>query len=38
VTAAATIDQALALIDNQAIDAAMLDINLNGKKRPSRML
>ena len=30
--AAATIDQALAMIDNQAIDVAMLDINLSGKK------
>ena len=32
VTAAATVDQALAMIDNQAIDVAMLDINLSGKK------
>ena len=31
VTAAATIDQALALIDVQVFDAAMLDLNLNGK-------
>ena len=29
VTAAATIDQAVALIDGQAFDAAMLDLNLN---------
>ena len=32
VTAAATIDQALALIDTQVFDAAMLDVNLNGNK------
>jgi CheY-like chemotaxis protein len=32
VTAAATVDQALALIDTQAFDAAMLDMNLNGNK------
>src|SRR5687768_5416396 len=32
VTAAATVDQALALIDAQGFDAAMLDVNLNGKK------
>ena len=32
VTAAATIDQALALIDMQVFDAAMLDMNLNGNK------
>lgn len=31
VTAADTIDQALALIDGQVFDAAMLDLNLNGK-------
>lgn len=30
VTAAATIDQALTLIDGQEFDAAMLDVNLNG--------
>jgi CheY-like chemotaxis protein len=30
VTAAATVDKALALIDAQVFDAAMLDINLNG--------
>jgi CheY-like chemotaxis protein len=30
VTAAATIDKALALIEGQAFDAAMLDMNLNG--------
>ena len=30
VTAAATVDQALALIDAQVFDAAMLDVNLNG--------
>lgn len=30
VTAAATIDQAIALIDTQVFDAAMLDMNLNG--------
>ena len=32
VTAAATVDQALALIDAQTFDAAMLDMNLNGNK------
>jgi CheY-like chemotaxis protein len=32
VTAAATVDQALALIDTQVFDAAMVDINLNGNK------
>jgi CheY-like chemotaxis protein len=32
VTAAATVDQALALIDAQVFDAAMLDLNLNGNK------
>ena len=32
VTAAATVDQALALIDAQVFDAAMLDMNLNGTK------
>src|ERR1700730_12848300 len=31
VTDAATVDQALALIDAQVFDAAMLDMNLNGK-------
>jgi CheY-like chemotaxis protein len=30
VTAAATIDKALALIEEQVFDAAMLDMNLNG--------
>lgn len=30
VTAAATVDQAMALIDAQVFDAAMLDVNLNG--------
>ncbi|ATU94324.1 hypothetical protein [Phyllobacterium zundukense] len=29
-TSAATIDQAIALIDVQVFDAAMLDMNLNG--------
>jgi CheY-like chemotaxis protein len=32
VTAAATVDQALVLIDTQVFDAAMVDINLNGNK------
>ena len=32
VTAAATVDQALAQIDTQVFDAAMLDMNLNGNK------
>jgi CheY-like chemotaxis protein len=32
VTAAATVDQALALIDAQGFDAALLDLNLNGNK------
>ena len=32
VTAAATVDQALALIEAQVFDAAMLDMNLNGNK------
>ena len=32
VTAAATVDQAVALIDAQVFDAAMVDINLNGNK------
>jgi PAS domain S-box-containing protein len=32
VAAAATVDQALALIDAQGFDAAMLDVNLNGRK------
>ena len=32
VSAAATVRQALALIDTQVFDAAMLDMNLNGNK------
>ena len=32
VTAAATVDQAIELIDARAFDAAMLDMNLNGDK------
>ena len=32
VSAAATIDQALALIEAQAFDAAMVDVNLDGRK------
>jgi CheY-like chemotaxis protein len=32
VTAAATIDQAIALIDTRRFDVAMLDLNLNGDK------
>jgi CheY-like chemotaxis protein len=32
VSAAANVDQALALIDAQAFDAAMLDVNLDGRK------
>lgn len=32
VTTAATVAQSLALIDAQAFDAAMLDVNLNGAK------
>lgn len=32
VTAAAAVDQALALIDAQVFDAAMLDMNLSGNK------
>src|ERR1700736_1248780 len=32
VTAAATVDQALALMDARVFDAAMLDVNLNGRK------
>src|ERR1700684_1196138 len=32
VTAAATVQQALALIDTQVFDAAMLDVSLNGNK------
>ena len=32
VTSAASVDQALALIDAQVFDAAMLDMNLNGHK------
>jgi len=32
VTAAATVDQAISLIDAHAFDAAMLDVNLNGNK------
>jgi len=35
VTAAASVDQALALIDAHAFDAAILDINLNGNKSHS---
>jgi CheY-like chemotaxis protein len=35
VTTAATVDQALALIDAQVFDAAMLDMNLNGDKSHS---
>jgi CheY-like chemotaxis protein len=35
VTAAATVDQALALIEAQAFDAAMLDMNLDGIKSHS---
>jgi DNA-binding response OmpR family regulator len=32
VSVAATVQQALALIDSQAFDIAMLDVNLNGEK------
>jgi len=32
VTVAATVDRALALIDAQNFDVAMLDVNLNGKR------
>ena len=32
VTAAATVDQAVALIEAQVFDAALLDMNLNGIK------
>ena len=32
VSAAANVDQALALIDAQAFDAAMVDVNLDGRK------
>ncbi|AMJ59749.1 response regulator [Bosea sp. PAMC 26642] len=32
VTAAATVNQALALLDAQAFDVAMLDLNLNGDR------
>jgi CheY-like chemotaxis protein len=32
VIAAATVDQALAAIDRQVLDAAMLDMNLNGNQ------
>lgn len=32
VTAAATVDRALALIDAQSFDVAILDVNLNGHK------
>ena len=32
VTAAATVDQAIALIDAQVFDAAMLDMNLKGNQ------
>ena len=35
VTATATVDQAIALIDAQVFDAAMLDMNLNGNKSHS---
>ena len=35
VTAAATIDEALALIDTQPFDAAMLDMNLGGEMTQS---
>jgi CheY-like chemotaxis protein len=35
VTAAATTDQAIALIKTQVFDAAMLDMNLNGTKNSS---
>lgn len=35
VTAAATVDKALALIDAQLFDAAMLDMNLNGNSSHS---
>jgi CheY-like chemotaxis protein len=35
VTAAATVSQALALIDAEVFDAAMLDMNLNGDKTQS---
>jgi CheY-like chemotaxis protein len=32
VSAAANVDQALSLIDSQAFDAAMVDVNLDGRK------
>ena len=32
VTSAATVDQALALMDGRVFDVAMLDVNLNGEK------
>lgn len=32
ISAAATVDQALAVIDAQAFDAAMVDVNLDGRK------
>lgn len=32
IAVAASVDQALALIDAQAFDAAMLDVNLNGQR------
>lgn len=32
VISAATVDEALALLDTQVIDAAMLDVNLNGER------
>lgn len=32
VSAAANVDQALALVDAQAFDAAMVDVNLDGRK------
>ena len=35
VTAAATVNQALALIDTQVFDAAVLDMNLNGNSSHS---
>ena len=35
VTAAATVDKALALIDAQVFDAAMLDMNMNGNASDS---
>lgn len=32
IVSAATVDRALALIDGQALDAALLDVNLDGNK------